>query len=1092
VGTLVGREEQLALIEAALDAAAAGSGRLVMVTGEPGIGKTSLADAATAAAAARGFLVLWGRCWESGGAPAYWPWLEVLAALVRLFDDEALGRALGDGASRLAELVPEVAARLPRAPAAAPPAEEARFRVWRAVATLVRQAANAPRVPVLIVLDDLHAADQSSLQLLHFLARDLRSLRVLLLGTYRDVEARAATKVGEVIAQIGREGTTLALPRLERDKAARFVRERAGDVAPAVRERIVDAAQGNPLFLEEMLRLLAARGPDAVAGGGVPEGVRDVIRRRLEPLSPGTRALLDLAAIVDDAVDTKLLASASDLGAAGVNAALAEATQAGVLVEAAGRHRFAHALFREVIVRGLPERARRALHGRVAEALARPGGAARAGAAADAELAHHALRGPVELLPRAVEHAVRAAARAQEVAAYEDAIDLLERAREIVAAAGDPAMPRARVLLALGEARIRRGDGVGGRAAAREAAAAAQELGAPELAAQAALIYGRVFTFGAVDPVLVGMLEESLEALPPGDSTLRARLLARLAAALQPSPTIEEPVRVAREAIATARRLGDRAVLLETLHDAISALMDVVDPVEQRRLNLEAEILAIELGDRERLLRTLGRLAVTHLSLGELAAADARIAAFEALARELKAPWIGWRAQAMRSMRAAMHGRFEEAEQLGDEALRLGKDAGDPAAERIWLTSREGLLRAAHRLDEMLAWEPRARRARASFSNASFWQATGAALVHARREDRDNVRAYLELLPDGYRWPVANLFALFFLIEPAALAGTPDLTSDLYDRLRALPDEYVTLGMAFLSWEGPVSRLRGVLAASLERWDEAWAEFEDAAARCRRLDVRPHLARAEYDHGCARLRRGAAGDGERARELFESARAHAKELGMAGLDELVDRRLSALPGARPPTAPGRAAAADTAAAPPFSFTLEGEFWSVAHGETSFRLRDSVGLRYLVKLFAEPGREIHVLDLVSERAGEAPGEAVDLGDAGELLDDEAKERYRDRLDDLRDAVAEAESFGDAARAERGRQEIEALAGELERAVGLGGRSRRAGGAAERARTAVRRRIKNALDRIGAHAPALAEYLGRTVRTGTFCVFRPERQ
>ena len=170
--------------------------------------------------------------------------------------------------------------------------------------------------------------------------------------------------------------------------------------------------------------------------------------------------------------------------------------------------------------------------------------------------------------------------------------------------------------------------------------------------------------------------------------------------------------------------------------------------------------------------------------------------------------------------------------------------------------------------------------------------------------------------------------------------------------------------------------------------------------------------------------------------------------------------------------------------------LEGEYWTVRWQETTFRLKDGLGLQYLVRLLADPGREIHVLDLVGERAGAAAGEAIDTGDAGELLDEEARRSYKDRLEDLRETLAEAESFGDGARAERARAEMEVLAAELGRAVGLGGRVRRAGGAAERARSAVQRRIKNALERIGEHAPALAAYLARTVKTGNACVFRPE--
>jgi len=429
-----------------------------------------------------------------------------------------------------------------------------------------------------------------------------------------------------------------------------------------------------------------------------------------------------------------------------------------------------------------------------------------------------------------------------------------------------------------------------------------------------------------------------------------------------------------------------------------------------------------------------------------------------------------------------MHGRFEDAERLGDEGYRLGQAAGDPVAERMRALSRQGMLRAAHRHEELLAWEVRARRAWTGSRHPSLWQAAEAALTHARLEDSGNTRVYFELLPGG-RPPEENLYALFFVVEAVAFVGPPALRADVYERIRAMPDEYVMLGMSYMSWEGPTSRLLGVLAASLGRWDEAWSHFEDALARCRRLDVRPHLARVEYDYGLARLRCGGPGDAERARALLDSARREAEALGMPGLWALADRHLAELGGA---TAP---APKSTTPEAPFAFALEGEYWTVTHEANRFRLKDSLGLRYLVRLLEQPGREIHVLDLVGERAGAAPHEAVDLGDAGELLDDEAKASYRRRLDDLRDVLAEAESFGDAERASRVRDEIEMLAGELGRAVGLGGRSRRAGAAAERARSAVQRRIKNALERIGEHAPALAAHLGKAVRTGNFCVFRP---
>jgi len=1087
----VGRERELAQIGAALDGAAGGRGQLLLLAGEPGIGKTSVADRAAAAAAERGFTVLWGRCWEAGGAPAYWPWLDIIAELARGLDAATLGRVLGDGASLLGEIVPELRARLPETPAgAAPPVEEGRFRLWRAVSALVHEAAKAK--PVLLVLDDLHAADQSSLSLLHFLARQLRPMRVLLLASYRDVEARMDAATGDLLSRVGREGTTLALPRLDRAASARFVQQRVGQVAPDVEARVYARSQGNPLFLEEMMRLWNEQGDEAIAEDVVPSGVRDVIRQRLDRVAVEARGLVDLAAVAGDVIDQLMLAAAAGRDTVWISARLAEAGRAGILVERAGQRRFGHALFREVLYRELGETERRALHGRVADALER------LAPRQEAELAHHTVEGPPEMLGRAVDHAVRAAARAQELLAYEEAVRTLVRARDAVTAAGNPAALRARVLLALGEARIRRGEAAAGKEDCREAASIAQSLGDAELAAQAALTYGRVFAFGIVDPVMVGMIEESLEALPPGDSALRARLLARLAAALQPNPKSDEPVAVAREAIAIARRLGDDAALLDTLYAAVAGLMDIVDWTETRALNFEVERLALAANDRERLLRTHLRLAVCHLGLGEIDACDARLAAFEALAAELRAPWYGWWAGMLRAVRATMQGRFADAERLAAQARDAGRAAGHEAAERVWITNREGQLRTADRHEDMLAWEPEARRSRAMIFIAAAWQAMGSAVMYTRLERAAEARMHVDLLPEAFRRST-NLFSMVFIGEAVAFAGPREMALWYYDQITPLRDGCAMLGLSYVSWEGPWARILGLLAASLERWGEAWAHFEDAIARCRRLGARPLLARTEYEYGRTLLARG---ERDRARPLIVSARQAAEELGMTGLVRLADAKLAEL---APEAAVATASASDPLAprsgerarergpdAPPFSFLREGEYWSVSYAGATFRLKDSLGIQYLVRLIEEPGREIHVLDLAGERAaagGAGANEAIDTGDAGELLDDEARRAYQRRLEDLEETVAEAESFGDAARAARAREEIEMLGAELGRAVGLGGRARRAGGAAERARSAVQRRIKNAIDRIGEHAPALGALLGRTIRTGNYCVYHP---
>jgi hypothetical protein len=354
-------------------------------------------------------------------------------------------------------------------------------------------------------------------------------------------------------------------------------------------------------------------------------------------------------------------------------------------------------------------------------------------------------------------------------------------------------------------------------------------------------------------------------------------------------------------------------------------------------------------------------------------------------------------------------------------------------------------------------------------------------MLHTRLEDEAQARFHLALVPDEMRPPHYNLFAIWCLAAPAAFVGGAELARELYGLLEPLAGQYVMLGMSQMQWDGPVGRLVALLAERLGRPDEAILRFEDALARLEGMGARPLLARTRYELGRTLWARAGTGDRPRARALLDEAHALAADLGMPGLVRLIDARRRSW---------GETAAA-TAVEPrvPLTLALEGEFWTVTSpaGQT-FRLKDSLGLQYLARLVAEPGREIHVLDLV-RGAGGAGEPAADGGDAGELLDDEARAEYGRRLEDLRESLAEAESFGDTMRAATVREEIDFLAAELGRAVGLGGRARRAGSAAERARSAVQRRIKNALERLSEAAPELAPFLAKAIRTGNYCIYRP---
>src|SRR4051812_21451253 len=258
---LVGRERELAELIAALDAAERGEGRCVVVTGEPGIGKTRLVDALSDEALGRGARVAWGRCWEAGGAPAHWPWVQVVRELLDGLDGDALADALGPHAASVAALAPELQPRL-RLPTAPPEGDGARFAVWDATAEFLARA--GADVPLVVVLDDVHAADVPSLLLLRFVARSLRGRRLVVVATLRESEARARPGVTELVEEVAREGERIALAGLGEAEVATLVATHAGRrPPPRFARELRRSTDGNPFWVEEVVRVrLADSGAD--------------------------------------------------------------------------------------------------------------------------------------------------------------------------------------------------------------------------------------------------------------------------------------------------------------------------------------------------------------------------------------------------------------------------------------------------------------------------------------------------------------------------------------------------------------------------------------------------------------------------------------------------------------------------------------------------------------------------------------------------------------------------------------------------------------------------------------------------------------
>ena len=447
---LVGRDDQLAALDGVLAGARGGRGRVVLVAGEPGIGKTRLAEEAARRGAAAGMQVAWGRCHEGDGAPALWPWAQVVRQLADELGPGQLAALLGPSAAWLGQLMPELAG--PARPAGPLPVADlgaARFQLNQAVAGLLRRLAGTR--PLLVVVDDLHWADVPSLSLLAFLAGELTDACLVVVGTYRDVEALAGQPLADTLGVLAREPVVerIALGGLDRAGVARLIgRTIGGRPAEPLVEAVADRCGGNPFFITELLRLLQSErrlaAPDAAAAArrDIPVGVRDVLRRRLALLPAQTSTVLMVAAVAGRGFDLDLIEAVTGLEDEAALDAAEAAVLAGLVIEddrAAGRYRFAHALVRETIYQDISRARRARLHARVADALVAVRGAEPEPAA---EMAYHCWQAaPVIGAGRALPYLLRAGEQAAAQLAYEAADEQFARALEL--AAQLPASPQA-------------------------------------------------------------------------------------------------------------------------------------------------------------------------------------------------------------------------------------------------------------------------------------------------------------------------------------------------------------------------------------------------------------------------------------------------------------------------------------------------------------------------------------------------------------------------------------------------------------------------------------------------------------------------
>jgi class 3 adenylate cyclase/tetratricopeptide (TPR) repeat protein len=905
----VGRDAERAWLSAALSSALGGQGQLVLVVGEPGIGKSRLARELSDEAQADGWQVLWGRSWEEDGAPSFWPWVQIARAWMAERGAEQLSSGFAGDAAVIGQILPELSERLPGLPA--PPSLEptlARFRLFDAITNWLKRT--AAQQPMMVVLDDLHRADTSSLALVRFLARELGDAPLLVVGTYRDTET-PDQQFAKTLAELVRERVArrIKLDGLDRSEVARFVELASGKPAlPAVLQRIHERTGGNPFFVRELVQLL--RGKDRLDHADettdpvedVPSGVLDVVRGRVGELSDAAGGVLAAASVLGREFDLATLELLCDVGSDRLVELVEEPLVAGLVIEVLdrpGRCRFPHILVRDALYGQLRGSRRARLHQRAGEALESVYGSSQG--AHLAELAHHFLHASRETAEgKGLSYAIRAGRHALTMLAYEDAAGLFEVAlRQRV----DPEQ-RCELLLALADAQMKAGATAAGRTTFLQAAETAKALDAPEPFARAALGFGTSFEFALLDrgavQQLIELVEAALRTLSPEDSPLRALLLSRLAMALYMAPpetqhdALERRDMLSAEAVGMARRLGDDSVLAPVLYARCFATLGPDNLAERTSISAELLRLAGVRGEQELVLAARRWQLVISLETGDIIAVERELQGYTRQANRLRQPLYLYWAAILQSTRALLHGRFDEAERLSLEALGMRQRLGGLDATQLdngVAAQIHAIRREQGRMNEL---EPIAAAFVEQLPEVPAWR-MGLAVIYASTGKLEAARMHLDFLArDGFgRIPRDGLWlpAMAGLAEVCAALDDAARAEQLYGLLLSFRRRFVVVSFGFVCM-GPVAHFLGQLATVTARWEEARRHFEAALEMETRMRARPALARTGYEYARMLLHQDRPGDRQHAHDLLVQTAEIAGEVGMSWLQ---DKALAAGP-----------------------------------------------------------------------------------------------------------------------------------------------------------------------------------------------------
>ncbi|HEV7610486.1 MAG TPA: AAA family ATPase [Steroidobacteraceae bacterium] len=894
---IVGRARELDAFRAAFDRMLAGRRQTVLISGEPGIGKTRCAEALADVAEDQGALVLWGRCREEAGAPPYWPWVQILRGYVDASSLDEVRLNMGSAARDIAALVPELLDSTPHPQQAPTMADSspARFRTFDAIRQFIHQAAQ--QVPITLVLDDLHWADVPSLSLLEFLHQELMSSRLLIVGTYRDADASRKTPLLSTLGGLGRDGG------VQRVHLAGLSQSAIGEVAEQLCDTnlpesaikmIYQRTDGNPLFAIELIKVLideSAGTAIAAMPARIPAGVRETIGRRLSRLSDRCNELLCVAAVYGRQFTAREIAAAVNEDMQSVLTVLEPAIQAGIVqpdADAHGSYQFTHALIRETIYEDLPAADRLRLHGRAGDALVSVHSAHLEYSLT--RIAHH-YHEAAELgnADNAVVYALRAADSAVRMYAYEDALLHYDRAIETLESGGmmhDERLARAYILK--GSALKELGQIQRSIEVLLEAVNRTRMLGSAELLVDVLMLLAMSSQHVAQQHI-VPLLERALAVLP-GDSVHRAKALATLAFAQRTATDKSRVQLLVDKALDMAGRSCDAAARCACYQLTVMALRGNPESLH-RRLLLGQDYIAVSrsTGSEDLLADAYHWQALNYFESGQLEELEDLLAHYDNLSTArfglhqyrtgtyrvtlalLRGDWTGLESRIEGLLQVGMKTRRDDADGVyGAQMFALNRDLGRLHALAPQI--KEVAESAARRM-----WEP------------------GLMLICAEIGLLAEARGILDRLVErdccALRRDDMYMTCLVFCAETCCALADAGRAESLYRLL--LPYEGQTANHPTAVCFGAAELYLAMLACTANWPELARKHFDNALTLNRGMRAWPFLARTLFRYGAYLLTGQADAERRRGLQQLREAEQLARRLGMAQLGADIDALLHA-------------------------------------------------------------------------------------------------------------------------------------------------------------------------------------------------------